>query len=355
MSLKNPPPLAEIRSDPCPACYLCANPGELLYQGLPDRLFGAPGKWNLRRCANPACGLVWLDPMPRKEEIYKAYQDYYTHQGSAANRNSWFRLVRAFKNRLTKEGYLSWKYGYRSDALATWRRLLGMLIYCEPNRRAYADLGAMFQKVRPQGRFLDVGCGNGWLLAEMAALGWQVAGIDPDPKAVATARNSGFDAQVGDLADQDYPENYFDTVSLCHVVEHVHDPVGLLQQCYHILKPGGQVVVVTPNIESWGHRLFKASWLGLDPPRHVYLFSEPLLHQLAERAGFGKIKLWTSMREAEQNFLATRSIQRHGAYPGPDPQGWGLKIWARSMYLAEWLILKARPSWGEEIVAVLEK
>jgi hypothetical protein len=93
----------------------------------------------------------------------------------------------------------------------------------------------------------------------------------------------------------------------------------------------------------------------LEPPRHVYLFSEPLLHQLAERAGFRKIKLWTSMREAEQNFIASRSIQRRGVFRSPDLQDWWLKVWARPLYLAAWLILKARPSWGEEIVAVLEK
>jgi 2-polyprenyl-3-methyl-5-hydroxy-6-metoxy-1,4-benzoquinol methylase len=339
------------------SCYLCAGPGELFYCGLQDRLFGAPGDWNLRRCSNPGCGLVWLDPMPLPEEIYKAYQNYYTHQGQATPRRLWWRNLRARKNRLSKQGYLSRKYGYRFAGLGPWTKLFGMLIYFEPNRRAYADLGVAYQKVRSQGRSLDIGCGNGWILEEMAALGWQVEGIDPDPAAVAQARKKGFKVQQGDLQEQNYPGNYFDTVSLCHVIEHVHDPVGLLRECYRILKPGGRAVIITPNMESWAHRLFRESWLGLDPPRHLYLFSLPLLRQVAQMAGFTSAEMWTNVREAEQNFLASRSIRCHGKYNfgNPGPQPWARKLWARSLYLTEWLILPARPHWGEEIVAILEK
>jgi hypothetical protein len=71
---------SEIRSHPCPACYLCGSLGKPLYEGLTDKLFEAPGMWNLRRCVEHGCGLVWLDPMPFEQDIEKAYQTYYTHQ-----------------------------------------------------------------------------------------------------------------------------------------------------------------------------------------------------------------------------------------------------------------------------------
>jgi 2-polyprenyl-3-methyl-5-hydroxy-6-metoxy-1,4-benzoquinol methylase len=357
MNNSNAAPVAAISSHRLPTCGLCGAPGELFYHGLKDRLFGAPGEWNLKRCANPGCGLVWLDPMPLPEEIYKAYQNYYTHQNGRSRHNSWLRNIRALKDRLTKEGYLSRKYGYRFDGSAAWNTLLSMVLYLEPNRKAYVDLGVMYQRARPQGLLLDVGCGNGSILAEMAALGWQVEGVDPDRVAVEKVRKKGFKVRQGDLQSQNYPENSFDTVSLCHVIEHAHDPLGLLKECYRILKPGGNLVVITPNIESWGHRLFRDSWLGLDPPRHLYLFSLPLLRHLAAMASFGRAILWTSVREAEQNFIASRFIGRNGKYNfmGGEPQTKALKLWARSLYLVEWLILKARPHWGEEIVAILEK
>src|SRR6185503_20402485 len=70
----------QIRSTPCPDCYLCGATGDVLYDSLKDRLFGAPGYWNIRICPNAACGLLWLDPMPVEEDLVKAYHSYYTHQ-----------------------------------------------------------------------------------------------------------------------------------------------------------------------------------------------------------------------------------------------------------------------------------
>ena len=64
-------------------CILCGSPGESLYEGLDDVLFGAPGTWSFKRCANSRCQLIWLDPQPLEEDIGKAYATYYTHQDSA--------------------------------------------------------------------------------------------------------------------------------------------------------------------------------------------------------------------------------------------------------------------------------
>ncbi len=83
-----------IRTRPCPNCYLCGEPGELLYDNLEDRLFDAPGKWTLRRCASQDCGLVWLDPMPLEKEISKAYSKYYTHDDLRADRASLALLLK---------------------------------------------------------------------------------------------------------------------------------------------------------------------------------------------------------------------------------------------------------------------
>lgn len=93
-----------IRTRPYPNCYLCSTLGKPLYQGLKDCLFGAAGEWNLKKCPNPECGLVWLDPMPIEEDIHKAYQNYYTHQDAVATfptDTSWIRQVIQFLN----EGY----------------------------------------------------------------------------------------------------------------------------------------------------------------------------------------------------------------------------------------------------------
>jgi hypothetical protein len=63
-----------------PVCHTCGSYGKILHRDCEDRLFGAPGSWTFRRCPNLGCGLNWLDPMPRKDEIDKAYLNYYTHK-----------------------------------------------------------------------------------------------------------------------------------------------------------------------------------------------------------------------------------------------------------------------------------
>lgn len=69
----------EIQTEEKSSCYLCASRGKVLYEHLEDRLFGTFGSWTLKQCTGARCGLIWLDPMPTKEEIGKAYLNYYTH------------------------------------------------------------------------------------------------------------------------------------------------------------------------------------------------------------------------------------------------------------------------------------
>src|SRR5260221_10115362 len=96
-----------MRSQSHERCIVCGGPGDLLYRDLPDRLFGAAGVWNLRRCASSGCGLIWIDPLPLAEDLGKAYEHYYTHSDAPAP-DSWLR--RAFV--AAKRAYLAAKYGY---------------------------------------------------------------------------------------------------------------------------------------------------------------------------------------------------------------------------------------------------
>ena len=148
----------------------------------------------------------------------------------------------------------------------------------------------------------------------MHELGWHAEGVDFDPQAARNAVAKGVKVYVGELAALRFPDAAFDAVTMSHFIEHVHDPSLLLRECHRILKPGGRLVVVTPNNASFGHHIYKENWRGLEPPRHLHLFNIACLDALAARNGFGERTLSTSIRDAYGIFLGSRSIARSGQY-----------------------------------------
>src|SRR5262249_43616644 len=74
-------------------------------------------------------------------------------------------------------------------------------------------------------------------------------------------------------------------ITFWDVLEHVHSPSAELARTASLLRPGGLVAINVPNWHSLERRLFGPNWLGLDPPRHLYVFTRPTLTALLERAG----------------------------------------------------------------------
>lgn len=148
-------------------------------------------------------------------------------------------------------------------------------------------------KIAP-GRLLEVGCGNGKRLARMRDLGWDVTGQEIDSVASEYVRQEkGIPVHLGPLETMDTPGE-FDVVILSHVIEHLHDPVALLKMCHLLLKKNGLLVLLTPNVASYGHRKFGAGWCGLESPRHIHLFTCKKLVRLAQKSGFSNPNSWTT-------------------------------------------------------------
>jgi SAM-dependent methyltransferase len=290
----------EMRTRPCPECYLCGTRGQLVYQGLQDRLFGTPGAWDLKRCPGADCGLVWLDPMPTEGDIGKAYQVYYTHESRDEPRQS--IIVQKF---------------YRS-ILRTAREMLIKVKTARWDCNRLALMG--LDKERP-GNLLEVGCGNGRLLALLRTMGWHVEGQEVDHQAAAFAQAAyGVKVHIGPLSALQSPRASFDAIILNHVIEHVHDPIAILSECLRLLKPEGLLVVTTPNTASEGHRRFRSCWVGLDPPRHLHLFSCETLRRVAGKAGFNCCDVRTIAVSARFTAVASLNIR------SPERKGVAIKI-----------------------------
>lgn len=282
----------------CPACG--SAPSGYRYYGLHDQLEGVPGEWSLRDCS--ACDSLFLDPRPTLQSIGKAYASYYTHDsGTLAyaddNGHSVFWKL--------ANGYMNARYGsQRLPALMSGRFLLPLAF---PLRQQLD----FFYRHLPEnpGHLLDVGCGNGVFLLRAKAAGWKVMGLEPDPLAAATVRQSGLDVHTGTL-DTFCEAASFDVVTTSHVIEHVHNPRVFLNQIFELLRTDGTIWLATPNVQSLGHRRFGRSWRGLEPPRHLAIFSAKALRAMLVEAGFSDIRFRRRGRGASYILQASRELAR---------------------------------------------
>jgi 2-polyprenyl-3-methyl-5-hydroxy-6-metoxy-1,4-benzoquinol methylase len=324
-------------------CYLCGTEGHLLYSDLCDRLFEAPGEWNLKKCCNPECELIWLDPMPTEADLHRVYENYFTHQVSSDGSDN-VRVQRMF----LKPFRLVLKLGYQ------------MLVYFTGMEhtlsQARLNLARMYLPDNVTGRLLDVGCGNGAFLDRMRAFGWVVQGVEVDHKAAGIAeREYSIPVFVGTLAEARYPSASLDAITLHHVIEHVHDPIALLQECHRLLKPGGHLLAVTPNMRSLGHARFGQHWRGLEPPRHLHLFSQSTLECSARKAGFQNFETWTTPANAEGMATASLDIERGCRHTKGSSQSLTRELVSRYFQLRAFTYHLRHLDSGEEVILKASK
>ncbi len=334
-----------IATEEVTACLLCRVSGQQLYSGLSDRLFGAPGVWHLLVC--PLCGLVWLSPRPIPAEIGRVYQTYFTHKQKVGHH--WYIPIWEKARRAL---YAVSVPGYSQLADGRAWRVMGSALAWVPSLRERALLGTMCLTGSGRGKLLDIGCGNGTFLSRMRDAGWEVTGVEPDPAAAKLAQQGlGIPIFSGTLEDAKFADASFDAVTLSHVIEHVYNPVSLLSECRRLLKPNGRVVILTPNLESLGHQVFAASWMALDPPRHLHLFSSKTLQVCCEKAGLHVRFLRTSARMGQLIWQTSDTIRKSGVFRD-SALTWSLRFHALAFQAREEIALRNSISAGEELVCL---
>ena len=116
---------------------------------------------------------------------------------------------------------------------------------------------------------------------------WELYGVEPNENAAKIAQEQyNLNVKVSLLEEAEYPDRFFDVVTLWDVLEHLHDPKAQLREIYRILKPDGFIIFRVPNANSLDAKLFKQYWAGLDAPRHLYVFTFDTLNKLLTSTGF---------------------------------------------------------------------
>ncbi|MGN6555669.1 MAG: class I SAM-dependent methyltransferase [Verrucomicrobiota bacterium] len=224
-------------------CNLCGSGESDLVFAVPSMRLREQGlRFDLRRCR--ACGLVRLSPRPESQAMATLYQPQH----------------------------------YTAPRHGLVRHLEGMILR---ERVSFVGSHARGKRV------LDIGCGSGTFLQEMAEGGYEVNGLDPyqtDTAAIPEPlrdriRNEPFESAC-------YPAENFDIITLWHVLEHLAQPVEILQRIWRFLAPTGVLILEVPNFASREARWLGPHWYNLDVPYHFWHFTPEAVQAIASKAGF---------------------------------------------------------------------
>jgi len=195
----------------------------------------------LSRCLD--CRTVFLTPRPSDEQLKLAYDDCYYGTGEQ-------------------------KFSGLFETIRNYFR--------------FSRARRLMRYINPPGCVLDIGCGNGKFLDYLIKRGFDGYGIElPGKAAERASKIPQLHLKTGQISDEDFSDSFFDAVTLWHVFEHLTEPEETLRIISRILKPGGNLHILMPNIESLQSKIFKGNWLHVDPPKHlVFLVPKDLTAKL---------------------------------------------------------------------------
>jgi 2-polyprenyl-3-methyl-5-hydroxy-6-metoxy-1,4-benzoquinol methylase len=207
--------------------------------------------YRLARCKE--CSMVW-DHVP-PENVLSQYDKTY------------------FINENPKGGYANYFEGMRV------------------NKKTFSQRLERIQQKYGNGKLLDVGCALGDCLVEAKKLGWKDAkGLEVADYAYKAAKDRGLDVQKGTLEKDTFKKNTFDVVTYQDVIEHIEDPVQELKKAKRVLKPGGVIFLVTPDVGGLWEKLLGKWWYHYKPGEHIMYFSQKSLREALEKAGYVNIE-----------------------------------------------------------------
>ncbi|MEE2886034.1 MAG: class I SAM-dependent methyltransferase [Planctomycetota bacterium] len=153
--------------------------------------------------------------------------------------------------------------------------------------KARRKFGRFLDRIAPYhqlGRMIDIGCGAGRMLACAADRGWHAVGADPSMQNLSEDCPDGVEIHPRLLHECEFPDGHFDVVHANEVMEHVDDIIPLLTEMRRVLRPGGLIVLRTPNHRSWTARAVGARWrhYGVAEIGHVGFFTPQTFRKLFE-------------------------------------------------------------------------
>lgn len=238
------------------ACLICG--GETRTESESYAGFQAPERFRIVSCAT--CGVSYSLP---RVDASKVYDNIYRSAREIPGYTRYWKFMEEIGGSADPLGYLAGAEDVYWGVAQAFRRI------------GAAERGA---------RCLEVGSGLGYLTYALSKSGVDIRGLDLSDVAVQNARR-----RFGDLYESGdvfrYAEKHagsFDVVLLTEVIEHVDDPVEFLGALRRLVRPGGAVILTTPNKTFFPA---KVVWVSTPPPVHCWWFGEDTVEWMARRHG----------------------------------------------------------------------
>jgi methionine biosynthesis protein MetW len=162
----------------------------------------------------------------------------------------------------------------------------------------------LFRHIKPGDEVLDAGTCSGYFAKLLMERGNNVRGLELNPDSVEYARGQGVDVIQHDLEEPfPFADENFDVVIAYEIIEHLFDTKSFLDECRRVLKPGGKVLISTPNLNFILHRLrilfgYHIHYLGTYPEDHhgdhIRIFNKKTITELLNKTGFSVTDMWGS-------------------------------------------------------------
>jgi SAM-dependent methyltransferase len=257
----------DSQSDICP---LCKSIGTFSHQGR-DLLYDKKELYTYMKCTQ--CGAVYQHPMPDSKTISSFYPDVY------------YEEINKKKYSMVKQSVLRYKYNYSHIKVPFYLKILAPIVSLFYYKSSIP--------YKPDSKGLDIGCSNGQYISSMNTLGWQFEGVEFNSVAVTLCRKAGIKVFHGELRSANFKDNSFDIVSARHLIEHIPDPNDIIKEISRLLKPGGRLVIITPNSNALGRKWFGLNWFPDEIPRHLILFNKKNLNLIARKHNLHPTKIKT--------------------------------------------------------------
>lgn len=163
----------------------------------------------------------------------------------------------------------------------------------------------LLKRLGARGRILDVGCACGFFIEAALKHGFDAYGIEFSKEAVAIAREEiRSRITVGDVnLRREREEDRFDAVVAFDIIEHTQNPIKFLEEIRQILRPGGWLMLATPDTGHFLRYLMGCRWPMLQPMQHTYLFSKSAMRFALAQAGFENIAVQKADKSLTLDYL----------------------------------------------------